>query len=448
MATASSSGLSSALCGGADTIVARATPAGRGALAVIRVSGPDTQAVAQRVCPAVAELAGWRVRRAALYGKANEHLEDAVVITYRGPRSYTGEDMVEVILHGSPFLTEAVIDAAVAAGARRALPGEFTRRAVANGKLDLVQAEAVNDLIRADVAWQARLAREQLAGALSERLVELREAFVGLLALFEAALDFPPHEVAVGQDEVVRELDRCRRLIGRLLATAGAGLSIRDGVRATILGPPNAGKSTLFNWLCGAERAIVSPHPGTTRDVLEAELDLEGVRVIVQDTAGLRSSGDEVEEEGMRRAMGAAASASVIVLLWAMDDESPPPEAPAGATVLRVRSKSDMASGETDQSDWLPVSIRTGEGTDTLRRHLVGLVSGEITDLGSEIAIAERHRRALERAENELAACDLERPELAAEAVRWALSAVGELTGEVGSEEVLDQVFGAFCIGK
>ncbi len=447
MATASSSGLSSALCGGADTIVARATPAGRGALAVIRVSGPGTAAVIRRVCPEIDPSAGWRVRLAGLRGATDQHLDDAVVITYRGPRSYTGEDMVEVVLHGSPFLTEAVIESAVAAGARRALPGEFTRRAVANGKLDLMQAEAVNDLIQADVAWQARLAREQLVGVLSQRVAEVREALVALLAACEATLDFPQHEVAVERDELAGQLGRCRELVAGLLATAGPGSRIRDGVRVTILGPPNAGKSTLFNWMCGAERAIVSPHPGTTRDVLQAELDLEGLRIILQDTAGLRAGGDAVEEEGRRRAAGAAASSTVVILLWGMDDPGPPPDFPTGAAVLRVRSKADIGVRGADPG-WLAVSTRTSEGLGELRDRLVGVVSEEIPDLGSEIAIAERHRRALEKAADELAACDVEQPELAAEAVRWALLAVGELTGEVGAEEVLDEVFGSFCIGK
>ena len=450
MATASSSGLSSVLHGGVDTIVARATPAGRGALAVIRVSGPETAAVAQRVCPEVDTGSGWRAGLATLRGASGETLETAVVVAFPGPRSYTGEDMLEVTLHGSPYLVEAVIDAFIAAGARRAGPGEFTRRAVANGKLDLVQAEAVQDLIRADVAWQVRLAREQLAGTLSRRFAEVRSALVCLLASLEASLDFAERDVVVEPGELERQHDRCRGLVEELLATASAGARIRDGVRVVILGGPNTGKSTLFNNLCGSERAIVSPHPGTTRDVLEAELDLEGVRMVIQDTAGLRSGGDEVEKEGRRRAVGAAASAAVVLLLWPTDacEGEEAPETPAGVAVLRVRSKADLAAGNPLNDGWLAVSCHTGEGLEALRERLVRLVAGEIADLGGEVAIAERHRKALEQAMTELEACDLSRPELAAEGVRWALRAVQEMTGEVDSDEVLDGVFSAFCIGK
>lgn len=358
--------------------------------------------------------------------------------------------MLEVTVHGAPHLVEAVIAAFVSAGGRPAEPGEFTRRAVANGKLDLIQAEAVGDLIAADTAWQLRLAREQLSGKLSKHFIELRSDLVGLLAVLEASLDFEAQGAEVTEEEVVMQRDRCLSRLDGLLATAGAGERIRDGARVAILGPPNAGKSTLFNHLCGSERAIVSPHPGTTRDLLEAELDLDGVRVLIQDTAGLRVAGDDVEAEGRRRALGAAASAAVVVLLWAADapEGSPAPEASAGAPLLRVRSKADLAAGRERVDGWLPVSCRTGVGLAGFLGELKELVCGEVADLGGEVAIAARHRRALEEARAELVACDPTRPEEAVEAARSAQHKVSEMMGKIPSEEVLDEVFSTFCIGK
>lgn len=417
---------------------------------MIRVSGPKTAALALKVCPGLDFNSAWRACLVTVHDAAGAPLERAVAVPFSAPRSYTGEDMLEVTVHGAPYLVGAVIEALVSAGGRRAEPGEFTRRAVANGKLDLIQAEAVGDLIAADTAWQLRLAREQLSGKLSERFVELRSDLVGLLALLEASLDFEAQGAEVTDEEVVIQRDRCLSTLDGLLATAGAGELVRDGARVAILGPPNAGKSTLFNRLCGSERAIVSPQPGTTRDLLEAELDLDGVRVLIQDTAGLRTAGDEVEAEGCRRALGAAASAAAVVLLWAADARggSPAPEVSSGMPLLRVRSKADLAPGRAQADGWLPVSCRTGEGLASLRGLLKELVCREVADFGGEVAIAARHRRALEEARAELIDCDPKRPEVAVEAARSAQHRVSEMMGEIPSEEVLDEVFSAFCIGK
>lgn len=237
-----------------------------------------------------------------------------------------------------------------------------------------------------------------------------------------------------------------------MLGTARSGERIRDGVRVAIVGPPNSGKSTLFNCLLGRERAIVMPHPGTTRDVVEGELELDGLRVVLADTAGLRATVDPVEQEGVRRAEAAVASAHVVVELWPSDASQPartvrvePPQ-----VTLRVRSKVDLGDGERSagHGGWLPVSCVTGEGLDALRSALRAEVTAEVDDLGGRVAIAERHRRALERADHELLSADADQPELLAEAVRWALREVHELTGEVATEELLDEVFGTFCIGK
>lgn len=446
MATASSSGLSSVLAGGADTIVACATASGRGALAVIRVSGARASAVAARVCPGVDFGRGWRATLTELYDAGGGIVERGIVVPFPAPRSATGEDMFEATVHGSPYLVERLIEACVDAGARRAAPGEFMRRAVANGKLDLVQAEAVRDLVAAETASQLRNARAQLGGSLSASFRALREELVRLLALLEASVDFEAHSVVVSEPDIEAQHRRSRGLVAGLLATTAAGERLRDGLRVAILGPPNAGKSTLFNLLCGRERAIVSPRPGTTRDVLEAELEVGGVRMVIQDTAGLRAGGDEVEAEGHRRALEAAAEADLGLLLWAADGEEDEPPAPGGLAVVRVASRADLSARR--RPGWLRVSCVSGEGVDELRRALAAEAGGQVSGLGDRVAIAARHRTSLERAAAELDGLETAQPELAAERVQTAIRALEELVGEVTTESVLDEVFATFCIGK
>jgi tRNA modification GTPase len=360
--------------------------------------------------------------------------------------------MLEASVHGSPHIVSSLVEAFVAAGARPAEPGEFTRRAVANGKMDLLQAEAVRDLIGAQTACQVANARHQLVGGLSQEVNRLRDGLVALLAQLEGALDFEHQGVRSERSRWARERARCRRLIADMLATARSGERIRDGVRVAIIGPPNSGKSTLFNHLLGTERAIVTAHPGTTRDVIEGELDLDGLRVVLSDTAGLRETGDPVEREGVRRAEGAIASAQVVVELWPSDatDEAPPACGDAPRPRVGVRSKSDLAGDEhrPGPDGWLWVSCVTGEGLEALRGELRDRVTAEVDDLGGRVAIAGRHRRALERADRELASVGGDQPEILAEAVRWALREVRELTGEVVTDDVLDEVFRTFCVGK
>jgi len=448
MAKVSSNAWSSDLADGADTIVARATPSGRGGLAVVRISGDGTRRLAAVLCPGLDYGRGWTAALTMLRGADGLEIERGVVTPFPEPRSYTGEDMLEIAMHGSPWLVQRLIDAAIRAGARPADPGEFTRRAVANGKLDLVQAEAVNDLVSAQTAWQARMARAQLEGALSREFRDLRDRMTNVLAEVEGALDFGQHELAYERDRARDGVEECLGKIRALVRTAEAGRRVRDGVRVAIVGEPNSGKSTLFNLLVGNERAIVSPHPGTTRDVIEAEVEMAGVPVILQDTAGVGTPADEVEEEGMRRARGVAAEADVVVVLWPADGGVVAvPEDGPGRKVVRVRSKADLGTGG-DEEGWLAVSCRTGLGVATLRCELGQMVESGVVDLGGSVAVAERHRIALDRAVGELEGADFEQPELVVEAVRGALTAVGELTGEVATEEVLDRVFAAFCIGK
>jgi len=444
-----SSGWSSALADGADTIVARASPAGRGGLAVIRVSGAETRALAARVCPDLEMDRGWRASLVELRGADGGVIDRAVALPYRAPRSYTGEDMLEIMVHGSTWVVRATLDAFIAAGARAAGPGEFTRRAVANGKIDLVQAEAIDELASAETAWQARVARAQVDGRLSREFADLKGELTELLADLEAAVDFSHHDISYDDTAAGRRRDASLLRARRLLATAPAGRRIRDGVRVVILGPPNSGKSTLFNVLAGYERAIVSPHPGTTRDVVEVELEVAGVRVVLQDTAGLAATDDPVEREGIRRTRGVAADADAVLLLWPADgSEDAVPVVADDRPVLRIRSKWDLADGVGAPAPWMTVSCRLGDGVEELRQALAELVTAGVVDLGGEVAIADRHRGALETAVRELETVDLVLPELAAEGVRAALEAVRELTGEVATADVLDRIFASFCIGK
>ncbi len=444
MGTASSSSWSCALAGGEDTIVAPATAAGRGALAIVRLSGPGAHRAAATFCLGLDPEEERRAQVVAVRGVDGEPVDTAVAIPYRAPRSFTGEDLVELVVHGAPVVVEEVVASAVAVGCRPAEAGEFTRRAVANGKLDLVQAEAVRDLVEADTVRQARAALRQQSGELSAVFGALLRMVVELSAMLEAAVDFSDHGVGYDESEARERVAECVGEIDRLLATAGPGRRLRDGVTVVLAGPPNAGKSTLFNRLVGAERAIVNPRAGTTRDVLEARVEIEGVPVRLLDTAGLHDPADEVDAEGVRRARAAAADADGVVLLWAADTGGPPPGwLEAGRRGwIRVRSKADLGAA----ADGLAVSALTGAGLRELRRAIASATG--IGGGGTDPLIGERHRRLLAVAREELSAAPLEAPEVAAGAVRLAARGLEELVGRVEDEAVLDEVFRRFCIGK
>ncbi|MCG6962954.1 MAG: tRNA uridine-5-carboxymethylaminomethyl(34) synthesis GTPase MnmE [Acidobacteria bacterium] len=440
------------LAGGADTIVAVATPPGHGALALLRLSGADTSRIAAELCPGLDIAESWRAQLTVVRCGDGLPQERAVAIVYRGPRSYTGEDMLELTVHGSPALVQGVMHECVELGCRPAQPGEFTRRAVANGKMDVTQAEGIADLIAAETAWQLRVAQAQVRGVLSARVAETRRVLVGLLARIEGELDLAAQGVGAPPGELAAELATAVRGLQWLLATARAGERIRDGVRVVILGPPNSGKSTLFNRLLRCERAIVSVHPGTTRDVLEAEVEIGGVRVVLADTAGLRESSDLVEQEGIRRAEAAAAAADVIVFLRdARTVAGPGPRGwePDGRPWIGVLSKTDLVNGPVSGDQrWVAVSLTTGAGWEDLESRLQALVIGELGETDGVVAVSRRHAAGLRAALNELGAIRLAETEVAAEAVRAAIDHLGEIIGDVTSEEVLDAVFARFCVGK
>lgn len=441
MEMASSSGLSFALDGGTEVIVAAAT--GSGALGIIRLSGERTREVCARVCPELSFERPWRAQLCWVVA-AGERLERAVVVPYRNPSSYTGEDMAEITVHGSPWLMAEVVEACLGAGARCARPGEFTWRAVANGKMDLVQAEGVRDLVRAETAWQAKLAREQLHGELSARFGGLREEVLGLLGAVEASLDFEDQGVVVETTEIGSRREALAEELRRLADTAEAADRLRGGLRLAILGPPNAGKSTLFNWLVGRERAIVAAQPGTTRDVLEAAVEIEGVRVTVVDAAGLRESRDEVESEGVLRALEEGRRADLVV--WLQPADGPIGKAPDGlGEVLEVVSKADLNGKE--KGGRMAVSVHRNLGLDGLRVMIAGQVREMVAGARSE-GVTRRQAEGLRTAAACLDGSGEDSRELVAEDLRAAARHLGEVIGEVSSEDVLAAVFRGFCIGK
>jgi tRNA modification GTPase len=441
-----------------DTIVAIATPPGRGGIGVVRVSGLAAASIGR----ALTSRSTLEPRRATLTRVViDETTIDQVVATYfPAPHSYTGDDVVEISSHGSPVILESIVRAAVHAGARLASPGEFTFRAYLNGRIDLVQAEAVADLIDAVTPLQARVAFDQLEGTLTTRLKLLDTQLLDLIAPLEASLDFPeegyhfiaPEAAARAIDDMVAELDM-------LLADAVRGRMIRDGLTAAIVGRPNAGKSSLFNRLAGAARAIVTDVPGTTRDLITERVAVDGIPVTLIDTAGLREgAGDAIEEEGMTRARQAGAAADVLIVvidrsqpLTALDERTLV-ETSARPRVI-VASKADLVPAWIAEARGaICVSSLTDEGIDDLRRSLVGRVGGDVLRDRPGIAnlrhavLIERARAAVSRARTDAAAGEPE--ELLLAELHEARRCFDEITGTRAPEEVLRVIFQRFCIGK
>jgi tRNA modification GTPase len=438
-----------------DPIAALATPAGRAALAVIRLSGDEAFTVARRVIrgfrtdrPRVALLAGF-------HASDGQPIDRGLYTVFPGPHSYTGEDMVELSCHGGLVAPARVLAALHEAGARPAAPGEFTRRAVLNGKLDLVQAEAVGDLIDAVAPAQAQAALRQLDGGLSRRLAELREALVDAQALLGYEIDFPDEDDGpVPAGRIAGHLRDLQARIARLVAGSASGERLREGASLVIAGRPNAGKSSLFNALLGLDRALVTEIPGTTRDAIEAHTDFLGWPVRLVDTAGLWDSADRLDRMGVevsRRYL----SAADLVVLCVETGRDPGDDELAIVTArptLLARTKSDLSAAPAGQ---LGVSAVTGEGLGELRRAAAEHVFGErigFADLEPGLT-RERHRVALVRAGEALmqALPHLEPggdAVLAAHHVREATAALDELLGVVDVEEVLGRIFGSFCVGK
>ncbi len=439
-----------------DTIAAIATPFGEGAIGLLRISGLRALDIATQVFRAK-RAPGEMTPRLAQFGAIHadgRKLDDVLLTVFRAPHSYTGEDVVEISCHGGVLVCQRALELLLDCGARSALPGEFTQRAFLNGKMDLTQAEAVMDLISAQTDLAMQAATQQLEGRLGARVGILRERLIEVLAHVEAFIDFPDEDIdpATGV-ALLAKLDAMREGAAELLATFGQGKVLREGVRTVIYGAPNVGKSSLLNLLLGTERAIVSPRPGTTRDVIEEVINLRGIPLRLVDTAGVRESDDEVEREGMERTRRAVERADLV--LHVVDASQPPVDIGNPRDAILVLNKTDIR----EHVGWceiegVRISCLKCEGIDNLTEAIVTRVTGGgAASRDWSVAINARHHAALTAA---LRYADAARKafdeklsaEFIAEELRGALEAVGDIVGRVENDEVLGKIFSTFCIGK
>lgn len=442
-----------------DTIAAIATASGTGGIGIVRLSGPRARAIAETICarPLRARLA----LHARFHDAAGTVIDDGIALYFAAPASYTGEDVVELQAHGSQALLQQLRARCCALGARMARPGEYSERAFRNGKLDLAQAEAVADLIAAGSERAARAARRALDGEFSRRVDALAAQVLSLRVQVEAGIDFADEPLdTLGATQLGDALAAARATLSALLDAARRGQKLRDGLHAVIVGPPNAGKSSLLNALAGSDRAIVTEIAGTTRDLLREVVRSDGVELTLVDTAGLREGGDRIEREGMQRARAELARADLaLVVVDARDPHAGRAALQAAIAPVPARlwlhNKADLLAGgdaEAD-ADGLRVSATTGLGLEALHARLRAFAQGE-GDAGADGAFTARARQvdALHRADADLAdaaaALTADAPELAAEALRCAHDALGEITGRVVPDALLGHIFSSFCIGK
>jgi len=439
-----------------ETIVAIATPPGRGGIGVVRISGGDARAIAKTLCGIAPEPR--RAQLTAFTGTDGTAIDRGLALFFAAPHSFTGEDVLELHAHGSPVVLEALVRRACELGARTARAGEFSERAFLNGKLDLSQAEAVADLIAARSAAQARAALRSLEGEFSRRADALANLIVRLRVEIEAAIDFSDDAAASASKPVIERLfEEATHGLQALLDAARRGARLTDGMHAVIVGEPNVGKSSLLNALAGNDRAIVTDIPGTTRDVLRESIVLDGVEFTLADTAGLRESADVVEGEGIRRARAELARADLVlrVVERAITTADLFDGTPPAAKRIVVVNKIDLdgvppSRSERDGTIFIALSARTGEGLDLLRATLREAALGG--ERGGEFSARARHVLALERAGAALqraqAALATATPELVAEDLLAAQHALGEIVGTFTSEDLLGAIFSTFCIGK
>lgn len=447
-----------------DTIAAISTSLGEAAISVLRVTGPQALQVAEKVARTkkpLAELKPRQAHLADLVDKDGHVIDHAMLLRFQGPASYTGEDVVEFHCHGGLLVTQRVLELLLAAGARAAEPGEFTQRAYLNGKMDLTQAEAVMDLIHAQSTLAMRAANEQLEGSIGREAQQMREELIHVLAHIEAFIDFPEEDISPETGEaMLSRIDAVRSRVHRMLATAEHGRILRHGARTVICGEPNVGKSSLLNVLLGFERAIVSPQAGTTRDTIEEMLQVHGLPLRLVDTAGLREGGDEIERHGMQRTGREIDRADLVIEV--VDGTRPGDEVQRVETHidprrhLLVLNKADLGIDSSWGADeGIRVSSVSLEGVEALRAAIRDIVMRSSGSLMSDhpVAINARHKSCFERVAASLDATRdslvrKDAPEFVALEAREALQALGDVVGRVDIEEILDEVFSAFCIGK
>ena len=441
-----------------DTIVAVATPPGRGGIGIVRLSGPHVTHIARRLlgeCPAPRHAHHTDFRDCD-----GSVIDRGIALYFPAPRSFTGEETLELQGHGGPVVMQMLLHSCLRAGARLAEPGEFSKRAFLNGRLDLTQAEAIADLIDSSTQAAARCALHSLQGGFSRQVNELVEEVTRLRIFVEAAIDFPDEEIDFLEDgKVVERLERLSSLFAALKSSSQQGMLLRDGLKVVLTGLPNAGKSSLLNYLCNEQRAIVSDIPGTTRDVLGQFIDMDGLPVEIVDTAGIRPTTSEIEAEGVRRAIQQQKRAGLVLLL--VDDcetsetetDRLLQELDTPAPVLLVRNKIDLTGRSArGAKNEVCVSALTGDGIDVLKEKIRNIAGFREVD-DSHFLARERHLEALEQA-REFLLHGLQQQktwgagELLAEDLYSCQRALSTITGEVGSDDLLGMIFNTFCIGK
>lgn len=455
------------LIGDTDTIAAIATGPGAGGVGIIRLSGPQAFAVAYAMTGITANAR--QAHYAQIHDQQQEILDQGLLIQFPGPNSFTGEDVAELHCHGGPVLLRTILRECINCGARQASPGEFSQRAFLNNKIDLVQAEAIADLISSSTEAAARSASRSLSGAFSTQVDALLEQLIRLRVFIEAAIDFPEEEIDfIADSDVLERLEAIESSIAKLLQSARRGRTLRDGLKLVIAGAPNAGKSSLLNQLAEQDTAIVTDIPGTTRDLLREYIQIDGLPLHIVDTAGLRNSADAIEQEGIRRARTEMLSADHILLVVdnsanAATQDAPslissygndlPPDVP----ITLIRNKCDLSQTPAslttgDVVTEICLSARNGDGIDLLRKHLLA-TAGMADSESSDFSARERHVHALEDCAEHLrqGLFQLKQhgaAELIAEDLRYAQDSLGSITGSFSSDELLGEIFSSFCIGK
>jgi len=441
-----------------STIVALSTPPGRGAIAVVRLSGPDALSITRQLA---GDLDNVKARRATLskirLPGTKETLDEVLITFFKAPDSATGEDVTEISCHGSPVIVRAILDLAVSMGARLAAPGEFTLRALTNRKINLVQAEAIRDLIAAQTEAAVKQAARQIGGELSHTITSLEQKLISVIVVLESALEFVEDDLPAAElGSVKATLTSIQKAIGDLADSYSSGRLLQSGIKVAIIGSPNVGKSSLFNRLISRDRAIVTDVPGTTRDTLSETVDLEGVPVFLTDTAGLRVTTDTIESLGIERTQRAIVDADLVLEVIDASD-------PVGAQVsrdrdtssIRVLNKCDLAVADrfVNEKNSVRISALTGEGIESLRTAILAFLHRADVDNEGLLVTNARHYDLLKTASYELgngisALNDELSEELILVSLHNALKYLGQITGETTTEDILSQVFATFCIGK